>query len=75
MKSWILTILTLLGSWHFMSISSESRFESVFLPLVFFVGLVVFVLKLAWKIGPNTSRPGCGGDGMDFFDGGGDSGC
>jgi len=70
MKSWIVIVAGLWLSWAYMDVRSDNAVESLFLPLLFFVFFLWFVLKITWFIGPRKSNGACGDD-FDFFDGGG----
>lgn len=70
MKTWIMAIAGVWASWVYMDIRSESGFESIFLPFVFFVCLLTLVLKITWIVGPKKADGACSGN-IDFYDGGG----
>lgn len=70
MKTWIMAIAGVWASWVYMDIRSESSFESIFLPFVFFICLLTLVLKITWMVAPKKAGGACG-DNLDFFDGGG----
>jgi len=71
MKTWLVILIGLGSTWHYMDIASGSRFNSALLPFLFFVFLIAAVIKLALKLGNGSNHSGHGGDG-GF--GGGDSG-
>ncbi|BFM12840.1 hypothetical protein R50072_29930 [Simiduia litorea] len=72
MKSWFILFVGLFSSWHYLDLSSDSRFYNRFLPMVFFLFLLFSVIKIALKIGSDGSASGGGSDGG--FGGGGDCG-
>jgi len=76
MKSWVIILVGLATSWHYMDIVSDSVFNGVLLPIVFASLLLAATLKLAVKIGPDGGGGHGGDSGSGGFggDGGGD-GC
>ena len=83
MKSCLLNLVGLLGSWHFIELSSDSSLNSAVAPIVFTGFLISSVLWLIVKFGVNQRSNGgsyFGGDvgghsGGGDCGGGGDGGC
>lgn len=75
MKSWIIILIGLATSWHYMDIAADSQLHSILMPLLFFFFLVVFVIKIALMLGPDGNHGSIGMDiGSDVFGGDSDSG-
>ena len=72
MKSWIIILIGLPSTWHYIDIASDSRIYSLLLPIIFFVFLVTAIIKIAIKLGPDGGHSSYGGE--IGFGGGGDSG-
>ncbi|PCJ38624.1 MAG: hypothetical protein COA99_11625 [Moraxellaceae bacterium] len=71
MKSWLVILIGLASTWHYMQLSSDSFFYSAVLPFLLFIFIMAAVIKIAVKLGSGGNGSGYGGDG-GF--GGGDSG-
>ena len=73
MKTWIVIILSLWGSWTCIDLESESGVYSTFMPILFAVALITFLIKLVFLFGPDGGgssdgggyTPYSGGDGGD----------
>ncbi|MBB3169439.1 hypothetical protein [Simiduia aestuariiviva] len=76
MKSWLITIIGLLGAWYYTDLASKSNFYGVLCPILAGLFLVILIVKIVAMIGPENGR-GSGDGGGGFFDGGfgGDGGC
>jgi hypothetical protein len=71
MKSWLVILIGLPGTWHYTDIASDSRVYSLLLPILFFVFLVTATIKIAIKLGPGGGHSSYGGDiGSGVFGGG-----
>ncbi|MFV1872496.1 MAG: hypothetical protein ACMZ64_04090 [Oleiphilus sp.] len=73
MKSLIIIMIGLYGSWHFMDISSEHALYAALCPILFILFLISAALWLVTKAGfdRRTSKRD-GGSFFDIGDGGGD---
>ncbi|WP_444925530.1 hypothetical protein ACJJIQ_13115 [Microbulbifer sp. ANSA003] len=68
---WIINIVGLLTSWHFMDLNSDSSFKSEVCPTL----LVIFAICLLTDVVCTLSSGGSGGGRGGGFFGGGDGGC
>jgi len=59
LKSLIVILLVGFGSWHYMDLSSESGFHSVFAPIAFVISLIAVALWLV-LVGGVTERVSSG---------------
>lgn len=76
MKSWLVIIVGLVGSWHYTDLASESVFHSAFCPIMVGLFLIALLVKIVALLGPASNSRigdsgGFGGDGGS----GGDGGC
>lgn len=76
MRSLIVILLGLYGSWDAIDLNSKSVLHNAIAPLAFVLFLIGLAVWLALKLGPGSGGydSGSGWDGNDFSDGGGDSG-
>lgn len=73
MKSLIIIMTGLFGSWHYMDISSEHAFYAAICPILFILFLIAAALWLVMKAGFGGRTSSRGGDSFfDIGDGGGD---
>jgi uncharacterized membrane protein YgcG len=72
MRSWLIILIGLSITWHYLDIASKSSFYSIALPCLFLLFLLAAVIKLAIKLGSGNHHNDGGGFGS--HDGGGDSG-
>jgi hypothetical protein len=71
MKSWLVIIVGLMGSWHYTDLESGSGFQGVFCPIMAGLFLIVLLVKIIALPGPaGNSRGGDGGGFMGDGSGG-----
>lgn len=76
MKSWLIILCGLGGSWYFIDLKAESALENLFAPLVFGLMLMLVLIKGiidTWRPGGHGSGNGGWSD-SGGFGGGGDGG-
>ncbi len=74
MKSWLIILIGLISTWHYLDIDSDNGFDGLFLPFLFFSFTLAAVIKLALKLGPADHNNGDSGGGFGGYDGGGSGG-
>ena len=78
MKSLLVILLGLYGSWHFIDLSSKNSMQNVIAPLFFVLFLIAFFIWLTMRTSSGSNGgsfdSGSGWDSSDFSDGGGDGG-
>jgi len=76
MVSWVIITIGLWVSWNYTNLESQSALYSILCPLLLFVFLVSFLMKLVLFLGHGNDRSGHEGHGGAFWGGssGGDGG-
>ncbi|ASP40708.1 hypothetical protein CHH28_19435 [Bacterioplanes sanyensis] len=75
MFSWIVLILGFAASWHYTDIQSEGVFQSMILPVLVGVFLILLLMRIVFLLGPDSGRGGHGGGSSGGGFGGSDGGC